>query len=82
MRTLGLDPMNGIEDTFFYLIFLATVFAHGRYRKQHLCGMFIFQLLKLIAQLLIVLSKLFLNKPPFYGSANIFETQVAMEWPT
>jgi hypothetical protein len=44
--------------------------------------MFIFQLLKLIAQLLIVLSKLFLNKPPFYGSANIFETQVAMEWPT
>jgi hypothetical protein len=29
-----------------------------------------------------VLSKLFLNEPPFYGSANIFETQDAMEWPT
>jgi hypothetical protein len=43
--------------------------------------MFIFQLLKLITQL-IVLSKLFLNEPPFYGSANIFETQDAMEWPT
>jgi hypothetical protein len=43
--------------------------------------MFIFQLLKLIAQL-IVLSKWFLNEPPFYGSANIFETQNAMEWPT
>jgi hypothetical protein len=41
----------------------------------------VFQLLKLIAQL-IVLSKLFLNEPPFYGSANIFETQDAMEWPT
>jgi hypothetical protein len=43
--------------------------------------MFVFQLLKLIAQL-IVLSKSFLNEPPSYGSANIFETQDAMEWPT
>jgi hypothetical protein len=44
--------------------------------------MFIFQLLKLIIAQLIILSKLFLNEPPFYGSANIFETQDAMEWPT
>jgi hypothetical protein len=36
----------------------------------------VFQLLKLV-----VLSKLFLNEPPFYGSAKIFETQDAMEWP-
>jgi hypothetical protein len=43
--------------------------------------MFIFQLLKLIAQL-IVLSKSFLNEPALCGSANIFETQDAIEWPT